>query len=256
MTTIKGILFDKDGTIMSFHSLWINIAIDLVTDLCEKMETPYLKRRLLAEIGIIDHRIMPDSILAAGTTKDMTLAFQAIFNQENKRIDEHVIWIEEQLYLLMHKHVSKIEPTTDVVSLFTSLKNKGIKLGIATADDQLSTSLCLKQLNAHHFFDFVGTSDIYKKKPDPHIFQQFCNKTQLTPEEVVVVGDNITDLVFALNAHARYGIGVLSGTSQKKDLEPYAHFIIPTIQDIIKPNGLLLWETESPIDQATCSDAS
>ena len=69
--SIKGILFDKDGTILDFNSTWIPAAKLIIRKLLEEYshaQDDDLEKALMNSIGIVDGRIMPDCVYASGTT--------------------------------------------------------------------------------------------------------------------------------------------------------------------------------------------
>ncbi|MGG7620760.1 HAD family hydrolase [Bacillus coreaensis] len=241
MANIKGILFDKDGTLIEFTGLWKAIAKGLVEELVDPHNF-LLKEKLLGKIGLINDEVSPTSILASGTTKDIADAFRQVL------LDEHVIfpeplysWIELKILELTKQNIHAVKPAANLKPLFDRLKEKGLRMGVATADDQETTLLTLDLLGLTHYFDFIGTSDRYEKKPHPHMMEAFCEVVGLSVEEVVMVGDTSVDIAFARNARCQYVIGVHSGAGQNKDLQG-ADFLIPSIDDLVDSKRRFIWE--------------
>ncbi|WP_062049860.1 HAD family hydrolase [Bacillus sp. JCM 19034] len=163
MDNIKGILFDKDGTLIEFFSLWEKIALGLVADLANG-EDPLFQQELLASIGLVNGQITANSILAGGTTKDIADAFYPLLLKESCQIPEPFHqWVEKRILQLTKDHLQVIQPITDLKKLLKQLKDDGLKLGVATADDQETTTLTFQMLGIDHYFDFIGTSDHYEK---------------------------------------------------------------------------------------------
>lgn len=53
MEKVKAILFDKDGTLMDFHSIWIKVAEELVAECINLYQLPKsMQQDLLKEIGV------------------------------------------------------------------------------------------------------------------------------------------------------------------------------------------------------------
>ncbi|MGM7721360.1 HAD family hydrolase [uncultured Metabacillus sp.] len=249
MNKIKGILFDKDGTLIDFHSIWVPVALDLVDQLLVKVaadKNDDLKRDLLKSIGVEEELISADGILASGTTRDITHAFEAILQKHGfvfRSSQSLYEWTTERLLASTRNHVENIQPAADLKSLLQGLTDRGVAIGIATADDYETTKICLEKLQVEQYFGFIGTSDRYEKKPNPFMLEAFCSQFQLMPEEVVMVGDTIVDILFAKNAAAGLAIGVLSGASKKEHLEPEADMILPSVRDLITVDGRLVWDT-------------
>lgn len=61
----------------------------------------------------------------------------------------------------------------------------------------------------------------------------FKEKFSLTEEDVLMVGDTLTDVTFARNSNIKV-VGVLSGASRKEDLEGKADYILESMKDISK----------------------
>ena len=72
-------------------------------------------------------------------------------------------------------------------------------------------------------FDFLAGYDSgHGVKPEAGMVLAFCQQTGLSCEEVVVVGDNRHDIEMGRNAQAGLCVGVLTGTSERSDLETIA----------------------------------
>ena len=57
---IKGILFDKDGTLIDFYEVWGKAAVKVAKRLCDARRMPERQRMLLREMGVADGRVDPD----------------------------------------------------------------------------------------------------------------------------------------------------------------------------------------------------
>lgn len=246
--TIKGILFDKDGTLVQFDAIWTTVANQLIEEVVyatgddpDEMLHMHLRRA----IGCDTDQIDPQGLLAVGTTEDIAAAFQQVL-QTNRRSWTHDTsmndWVADQMLSITRHNRQRILPTADFSNLFQQLQARDIQIGIATADDTNTTKFYLNELGITHFFDFIGTSDRYPKKPDPSVLLAFCQKYQLLPSEVAVVGDTVTDLTLAKNAAAGLAIGVLTGVGDHDHLSPLADFILQHVGQLVTPSGRLVWE--------------
>ena len=244
---IKGILFDKDGTLIDFHAIWIPTALELVDQLVDKVkavENDQLKNDLLKSIGVEADCVSADGILASGTTLDITHAFEGILQKygfASHSSQSLFDWIGERLIALTRRYIDHIQPAADLKQLLKELTDRGLVLGVATADDYETTILCLKKLQVEKYLGFIGTSDRYEKKPNPSMLEAFCKQFKLKPGEVVVVGDTTVDLTFAKNATAGLAIGVLSGASRREHLEPLANITLQSVSELITADGMLVW---------------
>ncbi|CAM4307921.1 haloacid dehalogenase [Bacillus manliponensis] len=245
MGTIKAILFDKDGTLMDFHSIWVKVAEEVVTEFINRHRLPItLKTAILSEIGVDGEFVDPYSALAAGTSKDLAHLLQK--HVPSVAYSEVHEWVSESLFSTLYKQRSHMKMTANLPKLLTTLKEKNYIVGIVTADDYASTELFLQQYELQSFFDFIVTSDTFPvQKPNKQIVEVFCSKFNIRPNEVVIVGDTPTDLHLAKNSGAGYGIGVLSGTGDEKTLAPLADVLLPSVEELILKTGKFVWEETS-----------
>lgn len=88
-----------------------------------------------------------------------------------------------------------------------------------------------------HYFCFHQLSlcgdEVSEPKPSAAPLEILCQQTNLTPQDVIVVGDTTGDTGMARNAQAGLCIGVLSGSGTAHQLmETGANIILPNIGDV------------------------
>lgn len=238
---IKGILFDKDGTLLKFGSIWPKVIGDVIDDLLRmtgEQDNETLKNELCMSIGLKDGVVDEKGILASGTSLDIATAFQEILSKDVPALHE---WLSEQVLVKTKQSIEHVESVCNLSPLFSALRKKGVAVGIATADDYETTTLCLEHLGISDDIQFIGTADLYEKKPSSQVVEKFCEKFGLAREEVVMVGDTIIDLQTAKNSQSGYGVGVLSGVGSKEELQKLADFVIPNVEHLIM-NDKFIWE--------------
>lgn len=238
---IKGVLFDKDGTLLEFNQTWRPIALAVIGRLISVYNLgSNIAPLLYNSIGLLKDSIEPSGSLASGTNRDVALdllkCLPANINQEEFIETSTKIFNETAASLPLY-------PVPQMLETLNTLKTKGLKIGMSTADSLVNAQEFVTQTASSHLFDYLGADDGYiNPKPAPDYMEVFCRKFGLKPEEVAVVGDTQTDLDFAKNSSASLFIGVLTGTSTRKQLEPDSDLILDSIQDLIKADGSLIWE--------------
>ncbi|TYR78188.1 HAD family hydrolase [Priestia megaterium] len=239
---IKGILFDKDGTLLKFGSIWIKVIGEVIDELLEiigETDNANLKKQLGFSIGLRDGKVDEKGHLASGTSLDIANAFTGVLPKEIPSLHE---WLSEQVLEKTKQSMEYVEPACHLSPLFSALKKKGVVIGIATADDYETTTLCLQHLGIRDEIQFVGTADLYEKKPSSQVVEKFCEKFGLALEEVAMIGDTVIDLQTAKNSQAGYGIGVLSGVGSEEELQKLADFVIPNVEHLINKNDQFIWD--------------
>jgi len=226
--TIKGILFDKDGTLIDFERSWgpiIRICADQVAG-----GDGALSARLLGSIGVDGKTgdVAPGSIMAAGDTYDVARAWIAVCGAgDEAALVETLDGLFETLIL---EHVA---PVTDLDGLLSALKGDALRLGVATNASVGEARSTLAHLKITDHFDFIAGYDSgFGSKPGPGMVHGFCEAVALEPGDVAVVGDNFHDLEMGRRAGAGLLIGVLTGTSARADLAPHADHVIENIADM------------------------
>ncbi len=242
---IKGILFDKDGTLLEFNKTWRPIANIVVDEVAKKYKIEN-KKALAEAIGLFSDSINPDGSLSAGTNKDVAMDMLSIIKEINndiyKMIDikEYIKWSTE----LFNKVAATLPfyPVLGGIDTIKFLKKSNYFIGLSTADSVENAKLFLKKTSLDILFDYIGADDgIINPKPAIDYMEAFCKLYALKPEEVAVVGDTMTDMNFGFNSRAGLVIGVLSGTGTRDILSSKANIIINNINELIN-DGKVIWE--------------
>lgn len=226
-TDIKGILFDKDGTLIDFLATWMP-ALHEVADVLSEGNTE-LAHKMLAATGydFATHTIKSGSILAAASNREIAEHWQVFL----PHLD--VQTVTETLESVFNRHAQNSKAVTDLVSLFATLKQQyGLKLGVATSDSQQGAYNTLQSLGVDQVMDFIcGYDTGFGRKPEAGMVNGFCQKTGLVPAQVMVVGDNLHDIDMARCAQAGFAVGVLTGTSDREQLSS-ADEVLESIADL------------------------
>jgi len=225
---MRGILFDKDGTLIDFGSSWSRAYRELSLDLCDGDSDAALALLAAGGFDPVSERCQPGSVLAAGNTLDIarfwfpTLSgseFQALVTRMDGVFYENGI------------RYSVLLP--GAAETLAQLKRSGYTMGVATSDGTAATKAALASLDVTQYLPYVfGYDSVPRPKPAPDMVHGFCAATGLNAAEIVVIGDNSHDLEMARSAGAGAAIGVLSGTSREADLAPLADAILPSICDL------------------------
>ncbi len=229
MTAIRGLLFDKDGTLIDFYQTW-GVAFRTVTKrIADLAGEPALADRLLI-IGGYDPAtglMAPDSPLACGTNDEIA----ALWAQDPSaaRIPD----LREQMLAAFDSFAGSPVPVTDLPALFTRLRARGFRLGVATNDHTVPTRTTLRELAIDHLMDFVAGADAgFGGKPGPGMIIGFCLATGLEPKEIAMIGDSVADIATARAAEAGLAVGVLTGVTPRVLLQDMADHVIDSIANL------------------------
>jgi phosphoglycolate phosphatase len=225
---IRGILFDKDGTIIDYRRTWLPINREAALHVAggDKALADELLR--LGGHDPATEQVTPGSPLAAGDCLDIAEAFAA--HPAVAPAAELVADIERIFCSGGARHSALIDGAR---ATLVDLKERGLRLGLATNDSTAGLHASLAGHDVLDLFEFAAGCDSgFGSKPDPRMAHGFCRALGLEVREVAVVGDAVHDLAMGRAAGVGLTVGVLSGTSERADLEGYADLILASINDL------------------------
>lgn len=238
---IKGILFDKDGTLIDFYEVWGSALTPVLDRILEKnglSKADTLRAELMTYMGVKeDGTIDAEGALAWKTYEQMAREMLPLLKKAGAKNDLNEEMLESQLSGEFFNEICekrKDYPTfTDIKSLMKELHAMGIFTGLATTDEYNSTKICIDRLGIEKWISFYGTAgNGLPEKPNGKLLQKAAKEWGVLPEEIAVVGDTPTDMRFAKNGNA-VGIGVLSGTGKEETLKEYADYIIASVDELL-----------------------
>ncbi|MBP1850443.1 HAD family hydrolase [Rhizobium halophytocola] len=226
-SAIKGILFDKDGTLLDFDKSWevVNREVTLMAASGDQA----IADRYLDRCGMdpVTGHIRADSLFASGNTRE--LAESLIADGAGHGLEDLV----ERIDIAFAAAADHSVAITELADLFAALKDQGFALGIASSDNERSIRRTVERFALTPYVDFVAGYDSgHGVKPTAGMVLGFCAATGLRPAQVAVVGDNNHDLHMGLNAGAGLKIGVLSGTGSRESLQADSDMLIPDISHL------------------------
>lgn len=246
---IKGILFDKDGTLIDFDSLWLTAARSVIPEFVRKLlesgRIPedealntwfpaILERQLLESIGVFGSRVDSKGALAWKVYEDMAGDMNTVLKSYGINIDDRLAgqWLREMFGRFVRGSEAVYRPTANLRYLMEFLKKRDVRIGLATADTLDCAKDCLKRLGIYDYFDYIGADDQnLAPKPESDMFLDFARKFNLPREKVAVAGDTWNDMFFAKRCNG-IAIGVLSGTGQMADFASIADAVLNSVGDL------------------------
>ncbi|QRN85074.1 HAD family hydrolase [Clostridia bacterium] len=238
---IKGIMLDKDGTILDIEKTWIPVARKVCLALAKDYAPDINQEELLLAIGIEGEIVNPAGSMAMGTNADIAGDLIRVMHNHGVKIDQNSFFAKSEQYFNTFSMDVQIIPTVeDLPKLIQKLKQRGLFVGLATADTMLSARNCLQKLNVMELFDYIGADDgIIKPKPNPEIMEMFCQQYGIKPSEVAMVGDTMTDMEFGRNTKVGALIGI---EKESSDVGETADFVISSVAELIDKEEKLIWE--------------
>ena len=213
---IRGILFDKDGTLFDFAFLWEDVARVIAC-------------RIARHHGLHGHHHGEAMLARAGVMMD----FQGIAKGWTAHLREQGAESanETEMLAALVEHfndLTLVRPErvrTTIAGLregLEELKKLGFWLGVASNDNLQSVWTCLRAAGMETLFDSVaGLDGQTRSKPHAEMLTAFAAAHGLEPSEIAMIGDSVVDMEFARNAGA-LALAVTCGVGQRQQLEMIA----------------------------------
>lgn len=242
IVTAKAVIFDKDGTLIYFEPIWLEIAQTRCREIVRTLQVDEergksIYRRLLQTMGISPDslRIHPRGPLAiAPRFEDMIAVTTGLFLQgynwdEAREIVKQAFDRADEIV----DRPNLIKPVKGVMEVLLALKAAGVKVAIATTDMQNGVDLLLNKLGLKFQIDYIVTGDkTTAHKPDPEMIMIACRALGVKPEEAIMVGDAPVDMIMGLKAGVAARVAVLTGLTAREQLEPLSDVVLDSVADI------------------------
>ncbi len=226
------VVFDKDGTLISFEAMWAGWARQLGLRLEVASRRP-VAGDVFTSIGydpVADH-VLPGGPLAVATMAGIEDRVAAVLRRwcpsvaAARRILAEA-WFEPD-------PVERAVPLADLTSLFSLLRARGRRIAVATTDDRRPTEATLAGLGLSNLIDTVACGDDDgPTKPDPAALRNLAARVGVAIERTAMIGDTPADLRMARAAGAGRSIGVRSGVGTAVDLAPDADIVLVSIGEL------------------------
>jgi phosphoglycolate phosphatase len=224
MRAIDGVVFDKDGTLFHFQATWGAWTEGFITE--EARGDAALRDKLAVVLGYDLGRkaFHPDSPVIAATTGEVAALVHHLLPRYS--LDGLRARMDARAMTLKNVEAAPLLP------LFSGLKARGLKLGIATNDTEAPARAHLAASSIDHLFDFVAGFDSgWGGKPAPGQLLAFATAVGIDPARCAMVGDSLHDL-HAARAAGMVAVGVLTGMADEATLDSAADVVLASIADL------------------------
>ena len=168
LENIKAAIFDMDGTLIDSMWVWGKIDMEYLTN--RGISLPSDLREKIEHLGFLD----------------VAKYFKERF-QLPHTIDEITAEWSKMAYTEYEKNV-KLKP--GAADFLKMLKDKGIKIGLATSNSMELLEVVLKKNNIYDYFDNITTTDeVSRGKDFPDVYLLCAKRLGIEPSDCVVFED-------------------------------------------------------------------
>ena len=221
---IRGVIFDKDGTLFDFQSTWGIWTAQVLARIAGSDEA--LLQQLAEALGYDTQtrRVQPGSVIVAATPMDIA----AVVKDCIPALSQTQIcdWLNEE---------AKTAPqvlVTDLHRLTAELRRINLGLCVMTNDAETPARAHLASVQASDLFDFViGSDSGFGAKPQAAPLLALADKMEIPAAACVMVGDSSHDLRAGRAAGMR-AVAVLTGLAEADELAPLADAVLPDVSHL------------------------
>lgn len=233
---VEGILFDKDGTLLDFMTLWGKWAKGMTDQVITRV------KELGGDVGKFSNQLLGINCDQQGEMIDYDLHGPLSIGS-TPELEGVLAWQLYRCGLPWNEAITEIrtfwrsasggmeQSATPLPGLPAFLKEclaAGIPMAVVTADD---TQEAIKHLSsagiAEYFQHIIGADQVAQGKPAPDIVWHACRELGLDPGKVAVIGDTGGDMQMGKAAGVALTIGIDRGMHL-----PHADLMIRSYQEL------------------------
>ncbi|MGR3780221.1 MAG: HAD family hydrolase [Albimonas sp.] len=226
---IRGILFDKDGTLLDFEATWRGFVEESIAAVAP--HDLALRRRLGDLVGLDPdtRRFRAGSPVVSGSTAEVAALWAP--HLPGRQAEDIAAEIDDRAAAAVLDAPTAAAP--DLPGLLDGFRARGMALGVATHDSERAARAHMTMLGALERFDFIAGYDSgHGLKPGPGMVLAFAAATGVAPQQVAMIGDSLHDLGAGRAAGAGLVVGVLTGPAEAHELAPHADHVIGSIAEL------------------------
>lgn len=235
---LDGILFDKDGTLLEFGSLWISWAEQLIADIAKQTDLSGEEKKALAkEIGFNEEASNwdPKGPLCIGSLDHVITIISSNLYRQGFSWDESVSIVTDAHAAVDRREEWKksIRPVDGLRKFLSDAKDSSLKLGVVTSDNHQQAVKHLEALEIDDYFSsIIGHDQVKRGKPYPDMVEAACAELNMRPEKTLIIGDSNGDMILGKQSDSVANIGIVAEASQTGDHLVDADHIIESYDQI------------------------
>ena len=135
-----------------------------------------------------------------------------------------------EFYSLKHNELARLYP--GIKEVVIGLKKRGVHVALFTGKGIDTTSITMDKFGLTPYFDFVVTgSDVVNHKPSAEGIHKIMQHFQLQPDEVLMVGDAVSDIKASHEACVKIAAVLWDSYSKEKVLQMKTDYVFHDVRE-------------------------
>ncbi len=235
---IKGVIFDKDGTLTNSNIFWAEIikrrSIEIIksTNL-NKNYFPDLCK--IMGLDLESNLLLPEGPIALKSRKEVIEFLILNLKKLSINVNESLI---SKIFKKVHTEFSPqsdnfIFPITSACDFVRNCKLNDLRLALITSDTELNAEMALKKIGLIDYFDLIiGGDSGFGNKINGKSANFVAKTFNLLPENIVSIGDAPSDFEMSNQANLKCSILVETGQIPIDNLRNLSKFSVQYLSDI------------------------
>lgn len=235
---IKGIIFDKDGTLTNSNIFWSEIIKRRSHEIINFTKLDDSHFSYLCKIMGLDLNtglLLPEGPIALKSRKEVIRCLNLKLNKLNINISDSSI---SQIFKKVHsdfslKSESFIYPITNACNFVRNCKLNDLRLALITSDTELSAEISLKKIGLIDCFDLViGGDSGFGNKASGKSANFVSESFNLSSEKIISIGDAPSDYEMTVKSNLKCSVLVETGQVPLEQLQMLSRFSVKDLSDI------------------------
>jgi phosphoglycolate phosphatase len=238
---IKALIFDKDGTLAQSERYLEQLAKNRLGAVLKalknhkpEIQIDNIEPQLLASWGVISGQVDPAGLLAVGSKRQETIVTAGYLTPLGFGWIEALQLVEAAFASVSLSPTEKARLTPPIQNLepqLVRLRQWGLKLALLSADTDDNVQAFAEVWHLGSYFDLIMGEQAGLPKPNPALLHRVCDRLQVLPIEVLVLGDSAADIQLAKLGGAAGAIDFPAGWPNAIDV-PHADQRLKTLTDL------------------------
>ena len=137
-----------------------------------------------------------------------------------------------EFYRTNHAEMAFLHP--GIQEVLQLLKERGTRLAVFTGKGRRTARITLDEFKLSHFFDYVVSgNDVVNHKPHPEGIQKVIRHFSLSPSDVLMVGDSLSDVNASRGASVKIAAVVWDSYDKERMLIAETDFVFHNVGEML-----------------------